>query len=120
MLVDERTYVIAPGCLARYLDWHRSQALPLMREHLGEPLAYFSGVDGELNTFVHLWAYADASDREVRRTRLYADPRWLRYRQDTGTTGWVIAQHNWLLQPLADVALGLRGSPRNPEEAPHG
>lgn len=120
MLVDERTYVIAPGCLPRYLDWHRDQALPVMREYLGEPLAYFSGADGELNTFVHLWGYADAADREARRARLYADPRWLRYRHDTGRQGWVLSQHNRLLQPVAGVALGLRSGPRINKEPDHG
>jgi hypothetical protein len=113
MLVDERTYVIAPGCLPRYLAWHQAQALPLMREHLGEPLAYFTGSDGELNTFVHLWGYADAADREARRARLYADPRWLAYRRDTGAQGWVLEQRNRLLQTVAGIGLGLRTAPRN-------
>lgn len=108
MLVDERTYVLAPGCLKPYLACHVEQALPLMREHLGEPLAYFTGYDGELNTFVHLWGYADAADREARRTRLYADPRWQAYRRDTGTRDWVLAQRNRLLQSVAGIGLGLR------------
>ena len=103
MLVDERTYVIAPGCLERYLAWHRVHALPLMREHLGEPLAYFTGADGELNTFVHLWAYTDAADRERRRARLYADPRWLDYRRATGEQGWVLEQRNRLLRRVPGI-----------------
>lgn len=101
MLVDERTYLIRPGGLERYLQWHLAHALPLMREHLGEPLAYFTGADGELNTFVHLWGYADAADREARRARLYADARWLEYRRATGERGWVVAQHNRLLRCVA-------------------
>lgn len=103
MLVDERTYLIRPGGLQCYLQWHQTHALPLMREHLGEPLAYFTGADGELNTFVHLWGYADAADREARRARLYADARWLDYRRATGEQGWVVAQHNRLLQRVAGV-----------------
>ena len=103
MLVDERTYVIRPGCLQRYLDNHLQHALPLMREYLGEPLAYYTGVDGELNTFVHQWAYADAADREARRARLYADARWLAYRRATGEQGWVLEQRNRLLQAVPRV-----------------
>lgn len=103
MLVDERTYLIRPGCLTRYLDRHLEMALPLMREHLGEPLAYCIGADSELNTFVHQWLYADAADREVRRTRLYADARWLQYRSSTGEQAWVVAQHNRLLQTVPGV-----------------
>lgn len=100
MLIDERTYTLRPGCLGRYLDRHMAHALPLMREHLGEPLAYYTGADGELNTFVHQWAYTDAADREQRRARLYADPRWLDYRRSTGDQGWLVAQHNRLLRLL--------------------
>ncbi len=103
MLVDERTYAIAPGCLQRYLAWHLEHALPLMREHLGEPLAYYTGCDGELDTFVHLWAYVDAADREARRGRLYADPRWIDYRRHTGEQGWVRSQHNRLLRSVDGV-----------------
>lgn len=100
MLVDERTYQIRPGCMGLYLARHREIALPLMRDYLGEPLAYFTTVEGELNQFVHLWAYRDAADREARRTRMYADPRWLAYREDTGQTGWVLHQSNRLMTLL--------------------
>lgn len=103
MLVDERTYVIRPGSLQRYLARHMEVALPLMREHLGEPMAYFTSADGELNQFVHLWCYADAADREARRARLYADARWLAYRRETGATGWVLSQHNRLLHAVPGV-----------------
>ena len=120
MLVDERTYVLAPGCLQPHLAWHTEHALPLMREQLGEALAYFTGCDGELNTFVHLWGYADAADREACRTRLYADPRWQAYRRDTGARGWVLAQHNRLLQSVAGIGLSLRSDQRQLPSAPHG
>lgn len=120
MLVDERTYVIAPGCLPRYLEAHLAQALPLMRGYLGEPLAYFTGVDGELDTFVHLWGYADAADREGRRARLYADPRWLDYRRDTGAQGWVVSQRNRLLQPVPGVGGGLLPAHPAVKEPSHG
>lgn len=103
MIVDERTYHLRPGCLDVYLANHVAQALPLMREHLGEPLAYFTGLDGELDTFVHLWAYADMAEREQRRARLYLDARWLKYRADTGREGWVLRQHNRLLR-LSHIA----------------
>jgi hypothetical protein len=103
MLLDERTYQIRPGCMAAYLARHREIALPLMRHYLGEPLAYFTSVEGELNQFVHLWLYRDAADREQRRGRMYADPRWLAYREDTGATGWVLHQRNRLLQSISDV-----------------
>jgi len=100
MIVDERTYTIAPGCLARYLERHKALALPLMRRYLGEPLAYYTSESPESDQFVHLWAYASLADREARRARMYQDPEWLAYRADTGATGWVLRQDNRLLRRI--------------------
>jgi hypothetical protein len=100
MIVDERTYTIAPGKLAAYLEAHLRDALPVMRRHLGEPHAYFVTETGTLNQFVHLWRYESMADRERRRAALYADPEWLAYRARAGETGWVLAQENRLLRAL--------------------
>jgi hypothetical protein len=100
MIIDERTYTITPGKLDAYLKAHFSDALPIMRRHLGEPYAYFVTETGDLNQFVHLWRYDSMADREARRRALYADPAWLAYRERTGGTGWVLHQHNRLLRSL--------------------
>lgn len=100
MIVDERTYTIAPGKLDAYLKGHFQDALPLMRRHLGEPHAYFVTETGTLNQFVHLWRYESMADRETRRRALYADPAWLAYRDRVGGTGWVLHQENRLLRSL--------------------
>jgi hypothetical protein len=100
MIIDERTYSIAPGKLEAYLKGHFGEALPIMRKHLGEPYAYFVTETGELNQFVHLWRYDSMADRETRRRALYADADWLAYRERTGGSGWVVHQHNRLLRSL--------------------
>lgn len=100
MIVDERTYTIAPGLLAEYLGNHMTTALPIMRRHLGEPMAYFTTETGDLNQFVHLWRYDDFADRERRRAALYADPAWLAYRKAVGERRWVLHQHNRILRSL--------------------
>lgn len=105
MIIDERTYTIAPGKLAAYLEAYFRDALPVMRPHLGEPYGYFTTETGVLNQFVHLWRYADMADRERRRAALYADPAWLAYRARTGETGWVLRQENRILKAL-DVPRG--------------
>jgi len=101
MIVDERTYTIAPGLLADYLDNHMKVALPIMRRHLGEPLAYFTTETGDLNQFVHLWRYEDFADRERRRASLYADDQWTAYRRDVGERGWVLHQHSRILRAVS-------------------
>ena len=100
MLIDERTYSTAPGRLREYLDHHLAVALPIMRRHLGEPLAYYTSESGDAGEFVHLWPYIDSAEREAKRERLYADPAWLAYRAATGATGWVTLQRNRLLRPV--------------------
>jgi hypothetical protein len=100
MIIDERTYTIAPGLLSDYLAHHMQVALPLMRRHLGEPYGYFTTETGDLNQFIHLWRYESMADREARRAALYADPAWLAYRQVTGEKRWVLHQHNRLLKAV--------------------
>lgn len=100
MIVDERTYTIAPGKLGVYLANHMKVALPIMRRYLGEPHAYFTTETGALNQFVHLWRYENMADRERRRAAMYADPAWIAYREAVGETGWVVKQENRLLRSL--------------------
>lgn len=100
MIVDERTYTIAPGLLDDYLRHHMAVALPIMRRHLGEPHAYYVTETGDLNQFVHLWRYDSHADREQRRARLYADAQWLAYRHTVGEHRWVQHQSNRLLREI--------------------
>jgi hypothetical protein len=100
MIIDERTYTIAPGMLQTYLTNHFEEALPIMRRHLGEPYGYFTTETGTLNAFVHLWRYDSMADRERRRESLYRDPDWLAYRTRIGQAGWVQHQENRLLKSI--------------------
>jgi hypothetical protein len=101
VIVDERTYTIAPGRLDAYLEMHLREALPIMRRHLGEPVGYFVTETGTLNQFVHLWPYSSMAEREQRRTAMYADPHWLAYRQRIGDTGWILKQENRIIRMIA-------------------
>jgi hypothetical protein len=100
LIIDERTYDIAPGMFQQYLEKHFREALPVMRKHLGEPYGYFMSETGDLNQFVHLWRYESMADREQRRKALYADPDWLAYKSSTGERGLVMHQHNRLLTKI--------------------
>jgi len=100
MIIDERTYTIAPGLMHVYLANHLEEALPIMRRHLGEPYGYFTTETGTLNQFVHLWRYDSMADRERRRLSLYSDPQWVAYRTRVGEAGWVQHQENRLLTAL--------------------
>jgi len=49
-------------------------AWPLQQKYLGRCLGWFTTVEGELNTVVHIWGYEDQGDRERRRNAMAADP----------------------------------------------
>ena len=100
MIIDERTYTIAPGRLNAYLVTHLREALPIMRHYLGDPYAYFVTETGTLNQFVHLWRYENMAEREQRRSAMYADAQWLAYRERVGVAGWILKQENRILKSI--------------------
>jgi hypothetical protein len=80
VILDHRTYTLHPGRLAEFLKLYEAEGWPVQTEHLGQPYGWFVSHDiGELNQIVHVWKYADLMDREQRRAKLAADPRWQAY-----------------------------------------
>jgi hypothetical protein len=80
MILDHRTYTLHPGKIAEFLELYGAEGYPVQTEHLGKPYGWFSSMDiGELNQVVHIWQYTDLMDREQRRAKLTADPRWQAY-----------------------------------------
>ena len=69
MLLDHRTYTVRPGTLKKQLALFEKHGLAAQKRHFGEPLAYLVAESGDVNTYVHIWVYADAADRTARRGR---------------------------------------------------
>jgi hypothetical protein len=99
MIYEERNYGFQPANFRRFLQVFEAEGLALMREHLGKLVGYFVAETGELNTAVHLWAYADLADRERRRNALWADPRWITYSEKV--LPWIVRMETRLLKPTA-------------------
>ena len=76
MIVEQRTYKIRNGCMARYLQLVRDEGLPIQGPILGNLIAYFTTEIGALSTVTHLWGFADLNDRMRRRSQLAVDKRW--------------------------------------------
>jgi hypothetical protein len=102
MIYDLRTYTCRPGTLKAHLGLYGKHGYPVQKLHLGEPLLYAVTETGPLNSFVHLWAYESAADRESRRTAMEADPDWIAYRRMSSDAGFLVAQENRLLSGPAD------------------
>jgi hypothetical protein len=62
-------------------------------------VGYFISDLGPLNQAVHIWGYSSMHEREERRERLWADPRWLEFAQQVYPM--IEAQENKILKPAA-------------------
>lgn len=101
MLFDLRTYRTRPGTLRQQLDLYAEIGFNAQKKHLGNPVFYGVVESGDVNSYVHLWQYENAADREERRRALYGDTDWLAYREAGAKLGYQTEQHNTLLKPAA-------------------
>ena len=99
MLFDVRTYTCKPGTIKRHLALYQQMGLGPQTRHLGQPFAYLTTETGNVNQFIHIWAYENAGDRERRRAALWADPEWLAYTAESAKLGALEAQENRLMTP---------------------
>ena len=99
MLFDVRTYTCKPGTLKRHLALYQQMGLGPQTRHLGPPFAYLVTESGNVNQYLHIWAYENAADRESRRAALWTDPEWLAYAAESGKLGALEAQQNTLMTP---------------------
>ncbi len=98
MIVDHRTYWVKPGKLSEYLKLYEAEGLPLQLKHLGHCVGWYTSNDiGPLNQVVHMWAYNDLADREVRRAKLAAEPAWAGFLAKA--TGILDRMENKILRP---------------------
>lgn len=79
MIVEERDYRVKAGKLGQFVGLYEKHGLPIQLELLGKFLGYFTTEIGELNHVVALWGYESLDDRQQRRDRMMADPRWQEY-----------------------------------------
>jgi hypothetical protein len=76
MIYEIRTYRLKTGSVPAYLKHVNDEGIAIQSAHLGHLIGYFFSEIGPLNQIVHIWAYQDLMDREVRRKALMEDARW--------------------------------------------
>jgi hypothetical protein len=76
VIVEQRDYHVHTGKLARVVQLYADEGLALQQEHLGTFIGSFTTDIGALSTYTALWGYDSYAQREERRARLQADPRW--------------------------------------------
>ena len=101
MLFDVRTYTCRPGTIKKHLELYEEFGREPQFRNLGEPFAYFVTETGNVNQYVHIWAYDSAADREQKRAAMWADPAWIAYTQKSAELGALDAQENKLMTPVS-------------------
>ncbi len=99
MLIDHRTYTVRPGTLRKQLALYEKYGYAAQKRHFGEPLAYLVTETGNVNSYVHIWAYEDAADRMRKRAAMMADPEWQAYIEKNAEAGYLLKQETKLMTP---------------------
>ena len=100
MIYDHRTYVCKAGTVRKHLDLYVAHGLKPQTRHLGQPVLYATTEVGDVNSYVHVWAYDSVEDRMKKRAAMQADPDWQEYLRISGEAGYLISQENKLLLPV--------------------
>jgi hypothetical protein len=109
MIYDHRTYTCRPGTIQRQMQLYAEHGWAVHRRHLGEPLLFAVTETGNVNSYVHIWVFESAADREQKRARLQQDPEWSSYLQKSAEAGNLISQTNMILKAAPFfAALALR------------
>ena len=99
MIVEERDYRVKAGKLGQFVAAYEKHGLPIQIELLGKFLGYFTTEIGELNHVVAWWSYESLDERQARRDRMMADPRWQEYLRMVD--GLLDVQNTRLLRPTS-------------------
>jgi NIPSNAP protein len=101
MLLDVRTYTCRPGTIKKHLALYEKLGKGPQTRHLGQPFAYLITETGNVNQFIHIWAYEDAADRARKRAAMQADPEWIAYIEESAKLGALDQQQNQLMMPVS-------------------
>lgn len=99
MIYDHRTYICRPGTIKKHMKLYEEHGWAVQRRHLGQPVLYGAVETGDVNSYIHVWAYEDAADRAAKRQALIADPEWQSYLAKSADAGYLVSQINTILTP---------------------
>lgn len=77
MILEQRTYTLNPGNIAKYWKCYEELGAEIMQPVLPHLVGYFATEVGPLNRIVHLWRYEDLQERERLRGAMVDNPKWL-------------------------------------------
>ena len=87
MILDMRTYTCKPGMIKAHIEIYKKYGQEAQARCLGKPVVWATTEVGDVNSFVHIWAYKDVADREKKRAAMWQDAGWLDYVKKSGELG---------------------------------
>ena len=97
MIYDVRTYCCRPGTVGKHLALYAQHGYDVQRRHLGDPVVFGAVETGNVNAFIHIWKYADATDRATRRKAMAEDPDWQAWLSRSAEAGCLESQSNTIV-----------------------
>jgi len=79
VILEQRDYHVTTGKLAELVRLYDDEGIAIQEEYLGGFIGAFTTDVGSLSTYTSLWRYDSYAEREQRRARLQADPRWVEF-----------------------------------------
>jgi hypothetical protein len=99
MIIDLRIYTVKPGRVGDFVKMYQEHAWPLQVKYLDRCIGWYTGLEGQLNQIVQVWAYESQADRERRRIAMNEDPEWKSYLARMGESGLLLHTENRFLTP---------------------
>ena len=103
MIVEMRTYTLAPGSTTRYFALLADKGLAVQTAILGDLQGCYAVEVGDLNRVIHLWGFDSFEDRLLRRARLWSDAAWLAFSREALPI--VLNQESQILTPAPFMRL---------------
>jgi len=100
MIIEQRTYTVAPAKMAKWLELYEKQGLPIQLRHLEGLAGFFRTEIGHINQVVHLWKYDNLQARMDRRAAMAKDPGWQTFLAANVELGAITEQASAVLLPL--------------------
>lgn len=97
MIYDHRTYICKPGSIKKQMKLYEDYGWEVQRRHLGDPVVYAAVETGDVNSYIHIWAYVDVADRAAKRAVLFEDIVWQNFLKLSAESGNLLSQVNTIL-----------------------
>ncbi|MFI5011574.1 MAG: NIPSNAP family protein [Hyphomicrobiales bacterium] len=79
MIYEHRTYTTHPWKLRQQLELYEKHGLPVIARHNGYPVLVGAQETGNVNSYVHVYAFESFEERMRRQAAMRADPQMQDY-----------------------------------------